>query len=101
MLKPLHDYLLIDPFVPPKVLNGIVIQSQQLGKPVLGRVLAIGPGKVGADGELKSVSPELTVGCVVGFNSGSLVGKLWRDDAGKQHPAFMLQAEHVLGIEAS
>lgn len=98
MLTPLHDYLLIDPILPPKMVGELVVFSQEMSKPVLGVVLAKGPGKYNEQGKLVPISSAITVGCTVGFLPGSLVGKLWRDETGTKRAAFMLQAGQALGV---
>lgn len=99
MLKPLQDYLLIKPVFPPvQSAAGLYVQSTALAMPTRGKVLAIGPGKRDAAGELIPM-PDLRVNNVVAFSAGSLEQHSYRDDNGKRSNVYLLKAENIIGVE--
>jgi chaperonin GroES len=56
-LKPLHDFVLIEPLEQETTLpSGIVLPESAKEKPQSGKVLATGPGKSNDKGDLKSLS---------------------------------------------
>ena len=60
-LKPLADRVVIKPSpAEEKTKGGIILPDTAKEKPVVGEVVAIGPGKVTEDG--KKVAPEVKVG---------------------------------------
>ena len=60
-LKPLADRVVIKPSpAEEKTKGGIILPDTAKEKPVIGEVVAVGPGKVTEDG--KKVSPEVKVG---------------------------------------
>ncbi len=60
-LKPLADRVVIKPAVAEeKTKGGIILPDTAKEKPVIGEVVAVGPGKVADDG--KKISPEVKVG---------------------------------------
>ncbi len=60
-LKPLADRVVIKPSpAEEKTKGGIILPDTAKEKPVIGEVVAVGPGKVTDDG--KKVSPEVKVG---------------------------------------
>jgi chaperonin GroES len=60
-LKPLADRVVIKPApAEEKSKGGIILPDTAKEKPVIGEVVAVGPGKVTDDG--KKVSPEVKVG---------------------------------------
>ncbi len=60
-LKPLADRVVIKPAAAEeKTKGGIILPDTAKEKPVIGEVVAVGPGKVADDG--KKVSPEVKVG---------------------------------------
>lgn len=51
MLKPLHDYVVVEPVeAEEKTTGGIVLPDTAKEKPARGRVLAVGPGRLLKDG---------------------------------------------------
>ncbi len=63
-IKPLSDYLLIEPLEKETVLpSGIVVPDTAKDKPSEGKVLAVGPGKKDEKGNVSPV--QVTVGSVV------------------------------------
>ena len=63
-IKPLSDYLLIEPLEKETVLpSGIVVPDTAKDKPSEGKVLAVGPGKKDEKGNLIPV--QVSVGSVV------------------------------------
>src|SRR5688500_18104012 len=70
-LRPLQDYVLIRPIHPEEErIGGIVIPDTAKERPTAGEVLAIGPGRIRADGTHKP--PEVKIGDRVIF--GRYVG---------------------------
>ena len=60
-LKPLADRVIIKPSpAEEKTKGGIILPDTAKEKPVIGEVVAVGPGKVTDDG--KKVTPEVKVG---------------------------------------
>ncbi|MEK7248803.1 MAG: co-chaperone GroES [Bacteroidota bacterium] len=60
-MKPLADRVVIKPAVAEeKTKGGIILPDTAKEKPVIGEVVAVGPGKVTDDG--KKVAPEVKVG---------------------------------------
>jgi chaperonin GroES len=60
-LKPLADRVVIKPSpAEEKTKGGIILPDTAKEKPVVGEVVAVGPGKVADDG--KKVAPEVKVG---------------------------------------
>ncbi len=60
-LKPLADRVVIKPAAAEeKTKGGIILPDTAKEKPVIGEVVAVGPGKVADDG--KKISPEVKVG---------------------------------------
>ena len=63
-IKPLSDYLLIEPLEKETVLpSGIVVPDTAKDKPSEGKVLAVGPGKKDEKGNVTPV--QVTVGSVI------------------------------------
>lgn len=59
-LKPLHDYVLIEPLEQETTLpSGIVLPETAKEKPQKGVILAAGPGKSNDKGELKPLSVKI------------------------------------------
>ncbi|HET6271646.1 MAG TPA: co-chaperone GroES [Bacteroidota bacterium] len=60
-VKPLADRIVIKPAqAEEKTKGGIILPDTAKEKPVIGEVVAVGPGKVGDDG--KKILPEVKVG---------------------------------------
>ena len=60
-MKPLADRVVIKPSPPDEITKGgIILPDTAKEKPVIGEVVAVGPGKVTDDG--KKIVPELKVG---------------------------------------
>ena len=60
-MKPLADRVIIKPQeAEEKTKGGIILPDTAKEKPVIGEVVAVGPGKVSDDG--KKISPEVKVG---------------------------------------
>jgi chaperonin GroES len=60
-MKPLADRVVIKPSpAEEKTKGGIILPDTAKEKPVMGEVVAVGPGKVADDG--KKISPEVKVG---------------------------------------
>ncbi len=60
-MKPLGDRVIVKPAAAEeKTKGGIILPDTAKEKPVIGEVVAVGPGKVTDDG--KKVSPEVKVG---------------------------------------
>ena len=60
-IKPLSDYLLIEPLNKETTLpSGIVIPDTAKEKPVWGEVIAAGPGRISDEGKL--IAPAIKVG---------------------------------------
>ena len=60
-MKPLADRVVIKPSpVDEKTKGGIILPDTAKEKPVMGEVVAVGPGKVADDG--KKIAPEVKVG---------------------------------------
>jgi chaperonin GroES len=61
MVKPLADRVIIKPSpAEEKTKGGIILPDTAKEKPVVGEVVAVGPGKITDDG--KKVAPEVKVG---------------------------------------
>lgn len=96
-VKPLNDYLSINPIIPDRVQHGIYVHGvTQLTE---GYVLAIGPGKLNEAGELVRISSEIKVGSKVMFSPGSLEIRPIRREDGTKDVACFLHADHVIGVE--
>jgi len=60
-IKPLSDRVIIKPSASEeKTKGGLIVPDTAKEKPVVGEVVAVGPGKVGEDG--KKIIPEVKVG---------------------------------------
>ena len=60
-MKPLADRVVVKPSpAEEKTKGGIILPDTAKEKPVMGEVVAVGPGKVADDG--KKISPEVKVG---------------------------------------
>ena len=60
-MKPLADRVVVKPSAAEeKTKGGIILPDTAKEKPVMGEVVAVGPGKVSDDG--KKISPEVKVG---------------------------------------
>jgi chaperonin GroES len=60
-MKPLADRVVIKPSpAEEKTKGGIILPDTAKEKPVMGEVMAVGPGKIADDG--KKISPEVKVG---------------------------------------
>jgi chaperonin GroES len=60
-MKPLADRVVIKPSpAEEKTKGGIILPDTAKEKPVMGEVVAVGPGKIADDG--KKISPEVKVG---------------------------------------
>jgi len=67
--KPLHDLILVDVIKPDPTKGGILIASEDLLKPIKGKVLAVGPGKYEKG---KLVEVPVKVGDVVTWSRGAV-----------------------------
>lgn len=91
-IKPLADYLLIEPLERETTLpSGIVIPDTAKEKPQEGKVIAVGPGRKGDDGKIAPI----------GIKAGSIVMyKKWGGTEikvdGKEH--LLVKEEDVLAI---
>lgn len=96
-LKPLNDYLSINPIITGTIVNGIYAGA----KPRIteGYVLAIGPGKFDEEGNRVPIPREIQVGTKVTFIDGSLEIRPIRKDDGSKDVGCFLRAEHVVGVE--
>lgn len=97
MLKPLNDYLSINPIIPERIQNGIFVNG--VVQITEGYVLAVGPGKRNEEGDVVAVPAEIKVGSKVLFAAGSLEIKPIRKDDGSKDVGCFLRAEHVIGVE--
>lgn len=67
MIRPMHDYVLVEPIHASKTKGGLVLpETAQSDFEFQGRVLAIGPGKRGRDG-LRIPMEGVKVGDIVTF----------------------------------
>lgn len=91
-IKPLADYLLIEPLEKETTLpSGIVIPDTAKEKPQEGKVLAVGPGKKDDNGKLVPI--EIKVGSVVMYKKwGGTEVKI----DGKEH--LLVKEEDVLAV---
>jgi chaperonin GroES len=66
-LKPLHDYILVEPIKQEEVTKGgiVIPETAREERPIRGRVIAVGPGKRNEKGEL--MPPSVKEGQVVIF----------------------------------
>jgi len=66
-LKPLHDYILVEPIKQEEVTKGgiVIPETAREERPIRGRVIAVGPGKINEKGEL--MPPSVKEGQVVIF----------------------------------
>jgi chaperonin GroES len=89
-LRPLHDRVLLQRVEEQeeKTVGGIIIPDAAKEKSQVGKVLAVGPGKVGADGKL--VSMTVKVGDLVLFS------KYAGTDAGDDR--LVVREDDILGI---
>ena len=91
-VKPLHDRLLVKRIEEKEQRRGsIIIPDTAKEKPMEGKVVAVGSGKVGEDG--KRVKPEVKVGDRVLF--GKYAGTEIKIDD-KEH--VIIREDEVLGI---
>lgn len=95
MLKPLHDYIWIEPItVNARRESGLVVVSRQDMKPTRGIVLAIGPGATDEYGELKPM-PKVSVGSTICFTKDAVVEFTLED----KRKVVLVKAEHLIGVE--
>jgi chaperonin GroES len=66
-LKPLHDYILVEPIKQEEVTKGgiVIPETAREERPIRGRVIAVGPGKRNEKGEL--IPPSVKEGQIVIF----------------------------------
>jgi len=69
-LKPLHDRVVVKPLeLDTKTAGGIIIPDSAQEKPMQGKVVGVGPGNRGDDGELQAM--DVKVGDVVLYGKWS------------------------------
>lgn len=93
LIKPLHDWLQVKPSEVETTKTGLFLASSKT-KPTQATVLAIGPGKRTAKGELIPLGVE--VGQTVLFSEGALLEQVYRVN-NEDVKCFFVQAEHVIG----
>ncbi len=78
-IKPLADRVLVEPLEGETMKGGIIIPDTAKEKPQQGKVIAVGPGRTGDDGE--RIAPEVKKGDTVlyGKYSGTEVSVTGKD----------------------
>ena len=93
-LKPLEDRIIVQPSEAEETTaSGLVIPDTAKEKPVVGTVVAVGPGKFNEDGDAR-VPVDVTVGDMVIYSEYG--GTEWKDADGTEFP--ILSARDVLAV---
>ena len=93
-LKPLEDRIIVQPSEAEETTaSGLVIPDTAKEKPVVGTVVAVGPGKFNEDGDAR-VPVDVAVGDMVIYSKYG--GTEWKDAAGTEFQ--ILSARDVLAV---
>jgi len=91
-VRPLHDRVLVKRFVEEeKSKGGIIIPDTAKEKPIEGEVIAVGTGRVGDDGKIRSLDVKKGDRILFGKYAGTEI-KIEGDDF------LMMREEDILGI---
>lgn len=90
-IKPLRNRLLVQRSKAPSSKGGILLPDSAQEKPREGEVIAVGPGKIGENGQLESLSVKVGDRILFGPYAGTEVKQ-------NEEEYLILSEEDVLGI---